>query len=71
MFPLIQKSDAYEDFINFVEWAEKKTGRQVQRLSADNDGVFVSKRFQAFLAQQHIDFEPTPPHTPELNLVVE
>ncbi len=54
-----------------IPWLEKQTGTRIGRLSADNDGVFTSGRFKTLLKKNNIDFEPAPPHTPELNGVVE
>jgi hypothetical protein len=42
-------------------------GHKVKAIRSDRDGVYMSARFQAYLKQHHIEFQPTSGGTPQEN----
>src|SRR5687767_10576874 len=60
-----------EKFKEFEAWGRIHTGQNTKILRSDNGGEYVSKEFDAFLAQKGIQRQLRAPYTPEQNAVAE
>ena len=58
-------------FKTYRAWAEKTTGQTIATLRTDGGGEYTSGAFTAYLQQEGIQRQLTPPHTPEHNGVAE
>lgn len=47
------------------------TGKKIKRIQCDNGGEYVNKRFHEFARECGIRIKPGPPHSPQMNVVVE
>ena len=65
------RDEVLRHFRTYKAWAEKATGQQIATLRTDGGGEFVSGEFSAYLRQEGIQRQITPPHTPEHNGIAE
>ncbi len=65
------KSEVFEKFREFKNFAEKQTGKSIKRLRSDRGGEYLSHEFQGYLKEHGITHQKTPPYTPQLNGVSE
>lgn len=71
IYPLKLKSEAFNFFVEFKNYAEKQTGKKLKMIRSDNGGEFVNKQFEKFTKEHGIIHQKTVQHTPQLNGVVE
>lgn len=71
VYQLQRKSPVYESFIHIVTQSERETGMKVLDLRSDNGGEYVSHRMRDWCRAHGIKQTMGPPHTPQLNGVVE
>lgn len=71
LYPLHNKSDAYEIFVKFKTLVETQFCHKIQSLQSDGGGEFTSIRFQAFLSQNGIAHRKSCPHTSQQNDLAE
>ena len=65
------KSDVFMCFKHFVAMAENVSGCKVGTLRSDRGGEYMSKEFDAYLAECGIKPQCTVPYTPQQNGVAE
>ena len=71
VYPLKAKSKVFLCFKQFVVMAENVYGCKVGTLHSDRGGEYMSKDFNAFLADRGIKHQCTVPYTPQQNGVAE
>jgi hypothetical protein len=71
VFLIKHKSEVFEKFKEYKNFAEKQTGKSIKQLRSDRGGEYLSTEFQEFLKEQGITHHKTPPYTPQLNGVSE
>ena len=71
VYPLKAKSEVFMCFKQFVAMAENVSGCKVGTLHSDRGGEYMSKEFDAFLAESGIKHQCTVPYTPQQNGVAE
>jgi transposase InsO family protein len=71
VFTMKTKDEVLDHFKTYKSWAERVTGQKVVTLRTDGGGEYTSKAFNAYLRQEGIQRQITPPHTPEHNGVAE
>ena len=71
VYPLKAKSDVFMCFKHFVAMAENVSGCKVGTLRSDRGGEYMSKEFDAYLAECGIKHQCTVPYTPQQNGVSE
>ena len=64
VYPLKAKSDVFMCFKHFVAMAENVSGCKVGTLRSDRGGEYMSKEFDAYLAECGIKHQCTVPYTP-------
>lgn len=67
IYPMKQKSGAFEKFRQFQLYAERESGRQIKVLRTDNGGEYVNGVFMEYLKKNGIKHELTVPYNPEQN----
>ena len=65
------RDEVLRHFKTYKAWAEKATGQQLAILRTDGGGEYTSGVFSAYLREEGIQRQITPPHTPEHNGVAE
>jgi hypothetical protein len=65
------KGEAFEKFKQYKALVENEIGHKIKVLQFDNGGEFVSKKFDAFLAQCGIQRQTNVPYSPQQNGVAE
>ena len=65
MYPMKAKSEVYMYFKQFVSLAENVSGSKVGTLRFDRGGEYMSKEFNAFLADRGIKHQCMVPYTPQ------
>jgi transposase InsO family protein len=65
------KGKAFEKFKQYKALVENEIGHKIKVLRSDNGGEFVSKKFNAFLAECGIQRQTSAPYSPQQNGVVE
>ena len=71
VYPLRQKSDAFDAFVRFKTWAEKQTGQHLKVLQDDKGGEFVGARWDTYFSLHGIEHRRTARNRPEQNGVAE
>jgi hypothetical protein len=71
LYPLHNKSDAYEIFVKFKTLVETQFCHKIQSLQSDGGGEFTSIQFQVFLSQNGITHRKSCPHTSQQNGLAE
>lgn len=71
MFVMPNKSDALSQYVKFQTWLQTQYGITVKVLQSDNDGAFLSKDFDEYLAKNGTDRRLTVHDTPAHNGVAE
>ena len=71
VYPLKQKGDVFNQFLEWKAAAEKSSGRKLKTLRTDNGGEFTSTQFENYLKTEGVKHELTVPKTPEQNGVGE
>ena len=71
VYPLKAKSEVFLCFKQFVAMAENASACNVGTLRSDRGGEYMSKEFNAFLAERGIKHQCTVPYTPQQNGVAE
>lgn len=68
---LKNKSDVFEAIKEYVNWSNTQSGKKIKRFLSDNGGEFSNSKVKQLFNEHGIEFELTPPYTPELNGVSE
>ncbi|GBO46423.1 Retrovirus-related Pol polyprotein from transposon TNT 1-94 [Araneus ventricosus] len=71
VFPIRNKSDAFQTFIRFQKRAKRFLNRKVISVRTDGGLEFCNQEFQKFLEKLGIRHEKTNPYSPEMNGVAE
>ena len=71
VYPLKQKGDVFNQFLEWKAAAEKSSGHKVKTLRTDNGGEFTSTEFENYLKTEGVKHELTVAKTPEQNGVAE
>ncbi|GBO27432.1 Retrovirus-related Pol polyprotein from transposon TNT 1-94 [Araneus ventricosus] len=71
VFPIRNKSDAFQTFIRFQKRAERFLNRKVISVRTDGGLEFCNQEFEKFLEKLGIRHEKTNPYSPEMNGVAE
>ncbi|CAI7872373.1 unnamed protein product [Closterium sp. NIES-54] len=69
--PVFKKSDALQEFVQWLAVAERQTKKSVLRLRSDRGGEFLGKKFTAFVDGKEIVHDLTCPYTPQQNDMAE
>ena len=70
-YPLKEKSEVSMCFKHFIAMAENVSGCKVGTLPFDRGGEYMSKEFDAYLAEFGIKHQCAVPYTPQQNGVAE
>jgi len=65
------KGEAFEKFKQYKALVENEIGHKIKVLQSENRGEFVSKKFDAFLAECGIQRQTSAPYSPQQNGVAE
>ena len=71
MFLMKHKSEAFDRFKEFRNEVEKQTGKSIKTLRSDCGGEYLSGDFLAYLRENGLLSQVTPPYTPQHNGVSE
>ncbi|PKU88027.1 Retrovirus-related Pol polyprotein from transposon TNT 1-94 [Dendrobium catenatum] len=71
LFPMRQKSEVFNIFVNFKSYIENFTSSKIKCLRTDGGGEFVSTSLSQFLKQHGILHQISCPYTPKQNGVAE
>ncbi|GBM29535.1 Retrovirus-related Pol polyprotein from transposon TNT 1-94 [Araneus ventricosus] len=71
VFPIKNKSDAFQTFIRFQKRAERFLNKRVIYVRTDGGLEFCNQEFEKFLNKLGIRHEKTNPYSPEMNSVAE
>ncbi|GBM92498.1 Retrovirus-related Pol polyprotein from transposon TNT 1-94 [Araneus ventricosus] len=71
VFPIRNKSDAFQTFIRFQKRAERFLNRKVISVRTNGGLEFCNQEFEKFLEKLGIRHEKTNPYSPEMNGVAE
>ena len=71
VYAMKTRDEVLGHFKVYQAWAEKATGHKITTLRTDGGGEYTSGAFTAYLRQEGIQRQLTPPHTPEHNGVAE
>jgi hypothetical protein len=71
IYPLHQKSEAYDSFVKFKLLTENQFSCKIRQLQTDGGGEFNSSRFHTFLSNNGILHRKTCPHTSQQNGIAE
>jgi transposase InsO family protein len=66
-----QKSDVAKVTADWEQMVTNRFGCSIKAIHSDNDGEYIDKEFQDWMASREILHEPTAPYTPEHNGVAE
>jgi transposase InsO family protein len=61
------KGETFEKFKRYKALVENEIGHKIKVLRSDNGGEFVSKKFDAFLAECGIQRQTSAPYSPQQN----
>jgi hypothetical protein len=67
IFPMKNKLDTYDLFVDFLAKAENSVGHKLISLVSDNSGDFVNKRFANFFSSRGVQHLTLAPYTPQQN----
>ncbi len=68
---LKSKGEAFEKFKQYKVLVENEVGHKIKVLQSNNGGEYVSKRFDAFIAECGIQRQTSAPYSPQQNGVAE
>lgn len=68
---LKSKADVFERFVEFKNFAERQTERQIKALRTDNGTEYLSSNFENYMKKYGIQHQLTAPYNPESNGVAE
>lgn len=68
---LRRKSDVLENFVRFLAWAERKTGKKLKILRTDNGGEYLSREFKELFAGSGVEHQTTVPYCSPQNGIAE
>jgi hypothetical protein len=71
VIPIRQKSEAADEILRWILWAERQTGEKVKQLLTDNGGEYVNTFLRNSLSSQGIQHITTAPHNSEQNGMAE
>jgi hypothetical protein len=71
MYPLHQKSDVFNYFVQFKNLVENLFSCTIKQFQSDGGGEYMSRQFTSFLTTHGIYHRVTCPHTPEQNDISE
>ena len=71
VFLMKHKSESFEKFVEYKNEVENQTEKSIKILRSDRGGEYLSSEFLAFLKENGILSQLTPPYTPQLNGVSE
>jgi hypothetical protein len=71
VYLLKAKGETFEKFKQYKALVENEIGHKIKMLRSDNEGEFVSKKFDAFLAECGIQRQTSAPYSPQQNGVAE
>lgn len=71
IYPLINKSDVFLVFVQFLAFVSNQFNASVKILQSDGGGEYVSKNFKSFLASKGILHYISCPYTPQQNGLAE
>jgi len=71
VYLLKAKGEAFEKFKQYKALVENEIGHKIKVLRSDNGGEFVSKKFDAFLAECGIQGQTSAPYSPQQKGVAE
>ncbi|GBM20398.1 Retrovirus-related Pol polyprotein from transposon TNT 1-94 [Araneus ventricosus] len=71
VFPIRNKSDAFQTFIRFQKRAERFLNKRVISVRTDGGLKYCNQEFEKFLDKLGIRHEKTNPYSPEMNGVAE
>jgi hypothetical protein len=71
MYPLYQKSDVFNYFVQFKNFVENLFSCTIKQFQSDGGGEYMSHQFTSFLTTHGIYHRVTCPHTPEQNGISE
>ena len=71
VYPLKQKCEVFERFVEWKTMVENETGHKLKVLRTDNGGEYLSDRFKEYLRSEGVRHELSVPKTPEQNGVAE
>src|SRR5699024_9390202 len=70
-YPLRNKSDAAGRIIEFINWAENRTGKKVKEFKSDQGGEFSSTELKEFFNNRSIDHIYSSARVPQTNGLAE
>ena len=71
VYLLVEKSQAFTKFQEWVALVENETSKKVRKIRSDNGGEFISQAFHRFCSERGIARQFSTPNTPQQNGVVE
>ena len=71
VYPLKQKSEVFDRFLEWKVMVEKASGHNLKIVRTDNGGELTSNKFEEYLKSEGIRHENTIPKTPEITGVEE
>lgn len=71
IFPVINKSDIFQVFVNFYSFVATQFNISIKCLQTDGGSEYMSNKFQAFLASKGIIHSVSCPYTPQQNCLAE
>lgn len=67
---LKEKSQVFENFLDFKAFAEKQFGKFIKILRTNNGGEYVNNQFEQFCASEGINMHHIVPYSPQQNGVI-
>ncbi len=64
---LRHKSQAFDEFLKFVTWAQTQSGNKLKRYRTDFGGEFDNQSFKIWCEENGVQWEPSVPYCPEQN----
>ncbi len=61
------KSQAFEKFLEFIFWAENKSGKKLKRYHTNRGGEFNNKALKIWCSKRGVKWELSAPYTSEQN----
>lgn len=71
LYPLKNKSEAFEKFEDFFNLIENQMGKKVRAIRSDNGKEYINKHFRLFCEDKGIIQQKTVPYTPQQNGIAE
>lgn len=71
VYPLKSKTEVFDNFLSFVNMAEKQTEKKLKAIRSDNGTEFINYKFKDFCTLKGVVHQKTVPYTPQQNGVAE